>query len=34
VRYALTVQNEGAPGQAAMHAKLEALRAGFKALEH
>lgn len=34
VRYALTVRNEGAPGQDAMHAQLEALQKAFKDLEH
>ncbi len=34
VRYALRVLAEGAPGQAAMHAKLEALHAAFEAFEH
>jgi serine protease Do len=34
VRYALTIQNEGSPGQEALHAKLEGLEKGFKALEH
>ncbi len=33
VRYALTVQNEGNPGQDTLHTKLEALHSGFKALE-
>jgi hypothetical protein len=34
VRYALTVQNEGNPGQDTLHAKLEVLHSGFRALEH
>jgi serine protease Do len=34
VRYALTVRNEGAPGQDAMHAQLDALQKAFKDLEH
>jgi len=34
IRYALTVRNEGAPGQDAMHTQLEALQKAFKDLEH
>lgn len=34
IRYVLTIHNEGAPGQDALHAKLEGLEKGFKALEH
>lgn len=34
VRYVLAIQNEGAPGQEGLHAKLEGLQKGFKALEH
>jgi serine protease Do len=34
IRYALTVRNEGAPGQDAMHTQLEALHKAFKDLEH
>ena len=34
VRYALTVRNEGAPGQDAMHTQLDALQKAFKDLEH
>lgn len=34
VRYALTVRNEGAPGQDAMHSQLDALQKAFKDLEH
>jgi len=34
VRYALTVRNEGAPGQDAMKTQLEALQKAFKDLEH
>lgn len=34
VRYALTVHNEGAPGQEAMHARLDTLQKAFKDLEH
>jgi hypothetical protein len=34
IRYALTVRNEGAPGQDAMHVRLEALQQAFKDLEH
>ncbi|MGC1458503.1 MAG: serine protease [Steroidobacteraceae bacterium] len=34
VRYALTAQSEGNPGQDTLHAKLEALHSGFRALEH
>ncbi|HTV80499.1 MAG TPA: serine protease [Steroidobacteraceae bacterium] len=33
-RYALTVRNEGAPGQDAMHTRLDALQKAFKDLEH
>lgn len=34
VRYVLTVHNEGSPAQDALHAKLEGMQKGFKALEH
>jgi hypothetical protein len=34
IRYVLLIQNEGSPGQDALHAKLEGLEKGFKALEH
>ena len=34
IRYALTVRNEGAPGQDAMRAQLDALQKAFKDLEH
>lgn len=34
VRYVLTVHNEGSPAQEALHAKLEGMQKGFKALEH
>jgi serine protease Do len=34
IRYALTVRNEGAPGQDAMHTQLDALQKAFKDLEH
>jgi len=34
VRYVLSIENEGAPGQAALHAKLEGLEKWFRALEH
>ncbi len=34
IRYALTVRDEGAPGQDAMHTRLDALQKAFKDLEH
>lgn len=34
VRYVLTVHNEGSPAQEVLHAKLEGMQKGFKALEH
>ena len=34
VRYVLSVENEGSPAQEALHAKLEGLEKGFRALEH
>lgn len=34
IRYALTVRNEGAPAQEAMHSQLDALQRAFKDLEH
>ncbi|HXR91409.1 MAG TPA: trypsin-like peptidase domain-containing protein [Steroidobacteraceae bacterium] len=33
VRYVLTLHNEGSPAQEALHAKLEGLEKGFKAME-
>jgi hypothetical protein len=34
IRYALTVRDEGAPGQEAMRARLDALQKAFKDFEH